>query len=120
MGYINRRNLIAGIYGLILFNIRYKVKEVGIRKINGATGRQILWMLNGIFIRLVFWGGIFAAPVAFILVKSWLNTYAYRTPIYWWVFIVALLLTVGITLITVSWQSWKAANANPVDAVKTE
>lgn len=111
---------LAGIYGLILFNIRYKVKEVGIRKINGATGRQILWMLNGIFIRLVFWGGIFAAPVAFILVKSWLNTYAYRTPIYWWVFIVALLLTVGITLITVSWQSWKAANANPVDAVKTE
>ncbi len=111
---------LSGIYGLILFNIRYKVKEVGIRKINGATGRQILWMLNGIFIRLVFLGGIFAVPVALILVKRWLDTYAYRTPMYWWVFVLALLLTLGITLVTVSWQSWKAANANPVDAVKTE
>ena len=111
---------LAGIYGLILFNIRYKVKEVGIRKINGASGYQMLWMLNRIFLRLIMIGFIVAVPLGYLLVDRWLDSYPYRTPIQGWVFLLAFLLTLVITLITVSWQSWKAANANPVDAVKTE
>lgn len=111
---------LAGIYGLLVFNIRYKVKEVGIRKINGATGGQILWMLNRIFIRLVFLGFIIAVPVSALLVNGWLDSYPYRTPVYWWVFAISLLLTLAITLVTVGYQSWKAASANPVESIKTE
>lgn len=111
---------LAGIYGLILFNIRYKVKEVGIRKINGATEKQVLWMLNRVFIKLVMWGFVIACPVAYLLVNEWFKQYAYHSPIYWWVFVIALLLTLGITFLTVWYQSRKAANANPVDVLKTE
>lgn len=111
---------LAGIYGLLVFNVRYKVKEVGIRKINGATGSQILWMLNRVFIWLVICGYVVAVPVSVVLVEHWLSSYPYHTPMYWWVFAVALLLTLMITLVTVWYQSWKAANANPIDAVKTE
>lgn len=111
---------LAGIYGLILFNIRYKVKEIGIRKINGASGLQVLWMLNRVFIRLLIWSFIIACPVAYYLVQAWLAGYPYRTPVYWWVFVLGFLLTMFITLITVCYQSNKAANANPVDALKTE
>lgn len=111
---------LAGIYGLILFNIRYKVKEVGIRKINGAESGQVLWMLNRIFVRLVGIGFLIAVPLAWFLVNGWLKGYPYHTPIHWWVFLLALLVTLMVTLLTVSWQSWKAANANPIDAIKTE
>lgn len=111
---------LTGIYGLIIFNIRYKVKEIGIRKINGATGAQVLFSMNRIFSRLVFVGFVIASPLAYMLVDGWLNGYPYRTPILWWIFPLAGILVLFITLLTVVYQSVKAANSNPVDAIKTE
>jgi len=61
-----------------------------------------------------------AVPLAFYIVHRWLEQFAYKTPIYWWVFVLAGLLVLAITVITVSWQSYKAASANPVDAIKNE
>jgi len=109
-----------GVYGLIVFNTRYKAKEIAIRKVNGASVKEIMLMLNrSVLIQLAI-AFVVAVPLAFYIVHRWLEQFAYKTPIYWWVFVLAGLLVLAITVITVSWQSYKAASANPVDAIKNE
>jgi len=111
---------IMGVYGLIVFNARYKSKEIALRKVNGASNREIMFMLNrSVLIQLAIAFTV-AVPLAYYIVHSWLEQFAYKTPVYWWVFLLAGLLVFAITVITVSWQSYKAATANPVDAIKNE
>ena len=111
---------IMGVYGLIVFNARYKSKEIALRKVNGASDREIMLMLNrSVLIQLTI-AFIVAVPLAYYIVHRWLQQFAYKTPIYWWVFMFAGLLVFAITVLTVSWQSRKAATANPVDAIKNE
>jgi len=111
---------IMGVYGLIVFNARYKSKEIALRKVNGASDREIMFMLNrSVLIQLTI-AFTMAVPLAYYIVHSWLEQFAYKTPIYWWVFLLAGLLVLTITVITVSWQSHKAATANPVEAIKNE
>ena len=111
---------IMGVYGLIVFNARYKSKEIALRKVNGASVKEIMLMLNRSVLIQLSIAFVVAVPVAYYIVNRWLQQFAYKTPIYWWVFLLAGLLIFAITVITVSWQSHKAATANPVDSIKNE
>ncbi len=111
---------LMGVFGLVVFETQYRRKEIGVRKVMGATVAEILAMFNRSFVRLVLICFVVAAPLAWYGVSEWLGTFAYRTPIYWWVFAVSLLIVLVITLATVTIQSWRAATANPVEAFKTE
>ncbi len=110
----------AGVFGLVVFETQYRRKEIGVRKVLGATVAEILAMFNRSFVRLVLICFVVAAPLAWYGVREWLGTFAYRTPVYWWVFAVSLAIVLFITLATVTIQSWRAATANPVEAFKTE
>ena len=111
---------LVGVFGLVVFETQYRRKEIGIRKVHGATVGEILSMFNKAYLRIVVICFILAAPVAWYGVKVWLESFAYKTPMYWWVFAVAFIIVAIITLATVTFQNWKAANANPVDSIKTE
>ena len=111
---------IMGVYGLIVFNARYKSKEIALRKVNGASVKEIMFMLNRSVLLQLTIAFVVAVPLSFYIVHRWLQQFAYKIPIYWWVFLLAGLLVFAITVITVSWQSHKAATANPVDAIKNE
>ncbi len=111
---------LVGVFGLVVFETQYRRKEIGVRKVMGATVAEILAMFNKSFVRLVLICFVVAAPLAWYGVREWLGTFAYRTPVYWWVFAVSLAIVLFITLATVTIQSWRAATANPVEAFKTE
>ncbi len=109
-----------GMYGLVLFQLDKRRREIGIRKVNGAGPGDILIMLNMDFLKLVGISFLVAIPVAWYVMDSWLQNFAYRTGMSWWIFALAGLLAMVIALLTVSWQSWRAANRNPVEALRYE
>ncbi len=109
-----------GLLGLSAFNTTQRTKEIGIRKVLGASVASITGLLAKEFILLVLIAFIIAVPLAWYFMHQWLQDFAYRTPIQWWIFIVAGLSALLISLITVSFQSIKAAIANPVKSLKTE
>ena len=111
---------IMGILGISLFTVRQQVKEIGVRKINGANVSEILLMLNVNTIKWVAIAFVIATPVAYYAMNKWLENFAYKTELSWWIFVLAGLLALGIALLTVSWQSWKAATRNPVEALRYE
>lgn len=111
---------LVGVFGLVVFETQYRRKEIGIRKVHGATVGEILQMFNKAYIKVVAACFVIAAPIAWYGVKFWLEGFAYKTPIHWWVFLIALLIVATITLATVTIQNWRAANANPVDSIKSE
>jgi putative ABC transport system permease protein len=109
-----------GLYGLIVFYLNQKRKEIGLRKINGARVLEVMVMLNKDFIKWVAIAFIIAIPVSLYIMQKWLQNFAFRTELSWWIFALAGLLALGISLLTVSWQSWKAATRNPVEALRYE
>ena len=109
-----------GLYGLISFIASQKIKEIGIRKVNGATIPEVMTMLNVDFIRWIGIALLISTPVSWYLMHKWLENFAYKTELSWWIFALAGLLALGIALLTVSWQSWKAATRNPVEALRYE
>lgn len=111
---------LVGIFGLVVFESEYKRKEIGVRKVLGSTTSQILAMFNIRYIRILIVCFILATPIAWYAVARWLENFAYRTPIYWWVFLLSFLLITAITMATVTFQSWQVANSNPVDSIKSE
>jgi putative ABC transport system permease protein len=111
---------LIGIYGLVMFEGRYRRKEIGIRRVHGATIKEILWMLNRNFIRIVLVCFVIAVPVAYYIIKLWLEEFAYKSPIHWWIFAVALLAVGVITVFLVTLQSYRAATENPINSIKTE
>lgn len=111
---------IMGIYGLILFNTRYKRKEIAIRKINGSSEWNVVFILNKSLLYQLVIAFLIASLIAYYVVQKWLENFAYRTPVYWWVFALSGLVVALITIVTVSWQSWHAATANPVNGLKNE
>jgi putative ABC transport system permease protein len=111
---------VLGILGLSVFLCQQKVKEIGIRKVNGAKVAEILALLNRDFVKWVIIAFIIATPVAYYTMTKWLESFAYKTTLSWWIFALAGLLALGIALLTVSWQSWKAATRNPVEALRYE
>lgn len=109
-----------GLYGLISHFIINKTKEIGIRKVNGAKVFEILLLLNKDFIVWVIIAFIIATPVAYYSLNKLLENFAYKTELSWWIFALAGVLVLGIALLTVSWQSWRAATRNPVEALRYE
>jgi len=109
-----------GLIGLSLFMTESKTKEIGIRKVNGAKVTEVLVMLNKDFVKWVAIAFVIASFIAWYAMHKWLENFAYKTELSWWIFALSGLLTLGIALLTVSWQSWKAATRNPVEALRYE
>jgi putative ABC transport system permease protein len=109
-----------GLSGFSAYAISRRTKEIGIRRINGATTRQILFLMNMDFQKWVLAAIIIAVPVAWLSMDRWLENYAYRIQLSWWIFVVSGITAVIIALMTISWQSWRAATRNPVEALRYE
>jgi putative ABC transport system permease protein len=109
-----------GLFGLISSMAETKVKEIGIRKVNGARISEILTMLNKDFIILVAIAFVIAFPISWYTLHKWLQNFAYKTELSWWIFGLSGILALGITLLTVSWQSWRASTRNPVEGLRYE
>jgi len=109
-----------GIFGLATYTAEKRFKEIGIRKVLGASVTSIVQLLSKDFIKLVLLALIFAVPIAWYFMDTWLNNFSYRIELDWWVFMIAGLIAVGIALLTVGVQSLRAALSNPVDSIKNE
>jgi putative ABC transport system permease protein len=109
-----------GLFGLALYSTNQRTKEIGIRKVNGARNSEILVMLNKDFVKWVAIAFVIAVPLAWYVMHNWLTTFAYRTSLSIWIFVLAGALALAIALFTVTWQSWKTATGNPVNALKYE
>ena len=110
----------VGLFGLAAFMAEQRTKEIGVRKVLGATMSSLVVLLSRDFTRFVLLGLLFATPVAYLAMDQWLQNFAYRTDIGWWVFVVAGGLALTIALLTVSAQAIKAALANPVESLRYE
>ena len=109
-----------GLFGLSSFMAEQRTKEIGVRKVLGASVFSIAQLLNKDFLKLVAVSCLIAFPIAWWYMHSWLQNYEYRIQISWWIFVLSAFVSVIISLITVSFQSIKAATANPVKSIKTE
>ncbi|HKI88932.1 MAG TPA: FtsX-like permease family protein, partial [Draconibacterium sp.] len=109
-----------GLFALSSYAISRRIKEIGVRKVNGAKVIEVVTLLNRDFLRWVAISLIIAAPLAWFALHRWLEGFALKTEINWWIFALAGLLALGIALLTVSWQSWRAATQNPVEALRYE
>ena len=109
-----------GILAMSLFACQRRIKEIGIRKVNGARISEVMTMLNRDFVKWVAIAFVIATPIAYYAMNKWLEGFAYKTELSWWIFALAGLLALGIALLTVSWQSWRAATRNPVEALRYE
>ena len=111
---------LMGVLGLVIFETQYRRKEIGIRRVNGATVREILLMFNRKFVVIVAICFIIAAPISYFITDYYYSTFAYRAPIHWWVFVVALLAVLFVTTLVVTLATFRTASANPVEALRTE
>lgn len=109
-----------GLFGMTWYTVERRVKEIGIRKVNGAKITEVVGMLNKDIVLWVAIAFVIATPLAYYAMNKWLENFAYKTELSWWIFALAGLLALGIALLTVSWQSWKAATRNPVEALRYE
>lgn len=111
---------LGGILGLIFLEVQYRRKEIGLRKVYGSTTKGIISMFNMKYTKIICACFVLAAPVAWWGVSEWLKEFAYRTPIYWWIFAIAFLVVEIITILIITVQSWQIANENPVNSIKSE
>ena len=109
-----------GLFGLATFAAEQRLKEIGIRRVLGATVSGVVGLLSKDFLKLVFLAFVLAAPIAWYALDKWLLDFPYRIELEWWFFVLAGLLAVGIAFLTVSFQSVKAAMANPVESLRSE
>jgi ABC-type antimicrobial peptide transport system permease subunit len=109
-----------GLFGLVVFTTKQRTKEIGIRKVMGASVYQILRLLSGGFVKLVIIAAVIASPVAWYLMDKWLAGFAYHVPMRWWIFVMACIFALLIALATISAQTFKVAKSNPVDSIKSE
>ena len=109
-----------GLFGLASYSAERRIKEIGIRKVMGASVENIVSMLSRDFLKLVLISNLIAWPLAWLAINRWLQDFAYRIPVSWWVFIVAGVAAIVIALFTVSFQALKAAVSNPVKSLRTE
>jgi len=109
-----------GLFGLTSYTCIQRKKEIGIRKVNGATIGEVLSLLNKDFVKWIGIAFIIAIPLAWYAMNKWLEGFAYKTTLSWWIFALAGLSALVIALLTVSWQSFKAATNNPVEALRDE
>ena len=111
---------LIGVFCMTMFETEYRRKEIGIRKVMGSSTQEILMMFCRHYALLLAVSFIIAAPIAYYIGRQWLQSFAERTPIYWWLFPLALLTVGVITLTTVIIQSWRTANENPINSIMNE
>ncbi|SHH16210.1 putative ABC transport system permease protein [Chryseolinea serpens] len=109
-----------GLFGLAAFMAEQRTKEIGVRKVLGATVTSIIALLSKDFLKLIAFAIVIAVPVTWYTATQWLSSFAYRTEVSWWIFVIAGLASITIALITVSFQSIRAAVANPVNSLRNE
>ena len=109
-----------GLFGLALIITQNRTKEIGVRKVNGARVSEILTLLNKDYIKWVALAFVIACPAAWFAMDKWLENFAYKTTLSWWIFVVAGVLALAIALFTVSFQPYRAASRNPVEALRYE
>ncbi len=110
----------SGLFGLTLYSVNRRTREIGIRKILGATVSNVVLLLSRDFIRLMVIGGFLAIPLAYFIMKWWLDAYAYRMPLNAWLFIIPFVATTLLMWITITFQTATAARSNPVDSMRYE
>lgn len=108
------------LFGLVIASTISRTKEIGIRKLNGAKVTEILFLINKEYLLLVTVSFILAIPVIWLALHNWLQGFAYRAGLSLWIFALTGIITLGIAFLTVSWQSWRAATRNPVEALRYE
>jgi putative ABC transport system permease protein len=109
-----------GLFGLASFTAAKRTKEIGVRKVLGSSVRNIVLLLSKELLSPVMLAALIAIPIAYVVMSNWLQGFAYRTPMYWWIFVLAAVITVAIALITVSIKAFKAALANPTHSLRSE
>jgi putative ABC transport system permease protein len=109
-----------GLFGLVLFTVDSRIKEIGLRKVAGSTSGRIVLMLNFEFIKWILISFLFACPVIIYSMHKWLENFAYRINLSVWIFAFAGLITLTISILTVSWHTWSTATMNPIDCLKHE
>lgn len=110
----------TGLFSLVSLMVRKRTKEIGIRKVAGASVKNIVVLISKDFVWLIVIAFTIATPLAYIAANKWLQEYANRTDIYWWIFLVAGVSAILIAMITISSQAIKAARAKPVKSLRTE
>jgi putative ABC transport system permease protein len=108
------------VFCLTMFETEYRRKEIGIRKILGSSESEVLQLLCRRYAILLLISFIVAAPVAWYIGNEWLQNFADRTPIYWWIFPLSFLLVSFVVLLTVIIQTWNVATMNPIESIRTE
>ena len=111
---------LMGVFGLVLFETQHRRREIAVRRVMGASRREILAMFNRRYVMLVAVCFVLAVPVSIWAVRHWLAGFAYAVPLYWWVFALALAGVLAVTALTVTVRSWRAVNENPAESVKSE
>lgn len=109
-----------GLYGLVVFTLDSRVKEIGIRKVAGSTSQRIIVMLNMEFVKWIMVSLLISIPVVFYFMQRWLEGFAYRIRLGWWFFVFSGALAVIVTLLTISWHTWRIASKNPADCLRYE
>jgi len=109
-----------GLYGQAANSSGKRIKETGLRKINGASISEIVWLLNQDYLKWIAVSFLVAAPFAWYAMKRWLANFAFKTELSWWLFLIAGMLAILIAMVTVSWQSWRAASVNPIETLRNE
>ncbi len=109
-----------GLYGLTAFTIEQKTKDISVHKVLGATITHITFLLSKNYMRWILFANLFAWPIAYYAMNKWLQNFAYRISIEWWIFILAGGVALAIALLTVSWQAIRAARANPIESLRYE
>ena len=111
---------LMGVFGLVVFETQYRRREIAVRRVFGAQVGELLVMFNRRYVQITAVCFVVAAPVAYYGVTEWLRGFEYRTPVYWWVFVLTFLSVASVTAAVVTILSWKTANTNPADALKRE
>ncbi len=111
---------LIGILGQVIQTCANRTKEIGIRKVNGATVLEMVNMLNLDFVKWVLIAFVIATPIAYYSISKWLENFPYKTSLSWWVFALAGVIVLFVTLVTVSWQTFRAARRNPIEALRYE
>ncbi|MBO7183070.1 MAG: FtsX-like permease family protein, partial [Bacteroidales bacterium] len=111
---------LMGVFGLVMFETQYRRKEIALRRVNGASVNEILAMFCSRFVKIVLVCFVLATPLSWLIVNRYLSTFAHRCPMYWWVFVLALLAVLFVTILVVVLRSWHAATAHPAESLKTE
>jgi ABC-type antimicrobial peptide transport system permease subunit len=109
-----------GLLGLVIYTTTQRTKEIGVRKALGASVSQIVSLISKDFILLVLFAFVIAAPLAWLGMNKWLQNFAYRTEISWWIFLLSATIMIAIALLTLGFQTIKAAMTNPVKSLRTE